>query len=341
MAQETTPDIREWRELYEAAIRVKELAPWEWMTEADIFCVQSPETGDLGFVSMMGMLGEHYAVSLYLGSEGIHGFLALQETGPFAGPDDLIMIPQLQASFEDRGELNKRDREIIKELGLKFRGRNAWPMFRSYRPSFFPWFLEAGEARFLTVALEQLADVAPRFREDPSLLDGDDYLLRTPRREGGTLLWEDATIGVPPLDAPPIEVEVEVEKMEALGRLPMRRAHLEVDFFMLFASVRDQGDRPYFPHMLMMVDAESGMILGSELLAPFPSQEAMWGSVPENLADQLLGMELRPEKISVDSDLLFSLLAPLSEQVGFGLELEPSLPSLEAVREDLLDAFGG
>jgi hypothetical protein len=93
MAEVTTPDSQEWRGLYEASARVKELAPWEWMTEADIFCVQSPETGKLGFVSVLGMLGQHYAVSLYLGSEGISGFLDLQAMGPFGDPNDLIQIP--------------------------------------------------------------------------------------------------------------------------------------------------------------------------------------------------------------------------------------------------------
>ena len=343
MAEMTKPDIREWRRLYEATIRVKEISPWEWMTEADDFGVQNPETGELGFVSVMGMLGEHYAVSLYLGSGGIHGFLNLQEMGPFADPEALIQVPQLQASFEDREELDKRDREVIKELGLKFRGRSAWPMFRSYRTSFFPWFLESGEASFLSVALEQLADVAPRFREELSLLEpseGGGYLLRVPRQEGETLLWEDASTGIPPLDAPPIEVEVEVSKLEALGQLPRRGVRLEVDFFMFPAPVQDEGDRPYFPHMLLMVDAESGMILGSELLKPFPSQEAMWGSVPEDLADQLSGVGLLPEKVSVDSGLLFQLLEPLAGEVGFELELSPSLPGLDTVREDLFQTFG-
>ena len=141
MAEEITPGIREWRRLYESAVRIKEISPWEWMTETDVFGVQSPESGELGFVSVMGLLGEHYAVSLYLGSEGIHGFLDLQEMGPFADPGALIQIPQIQASFENREELDKRDREVIEELGLKFRGRNAWPMFRSYRPSLFPMVL--------------------------------------------------------------------------------------------------------------------------------------------------------------------------------------------------------
>jgi hypothetical protein len=343
MAEETTPGIEEWRGLYKSAVRIKEISPWEWMTEADIFGVQSPETGDLGFVSVLGMLGQHYAVSLYLGSEGIHGFIDLQAMGPLADPDDLIQIPQLQASFEDREQLDKRDRAIIKELGMKFRGRNAWPWFRSYRPSFFPWFLEAEEVRFLTCALEQLADVAPRFREDSALLEpsgGDTYLLRAPRREGETLHWEDASMDMPPLDAPPIEVEMEVSKIEALGRLPRTQARLEADFFMLPAPVRDEGDRPYFPHMLLVVETTSGMILGHDLLSPHPSPEAMWGRIPEKFADQLSGVDLAPERISVDSDLLFGLLEPLVDEAGIEIELEPSLPVLEVIREDLLQTLG-
>jgi hypothetical protein len=216
-------------------------------------------------------------------------------------------------------------------------------MFRSYRTSFFPWCLEPAGARFLSVTLEQLADVAPRFREDSFLLepfDGEGYLLRAPRRDGETLLWEDTSTGIPPLDAPPIEVEMEVPKIEALGQLPRSGVRLEVDFFMFPAPVRDEGDRPYFPHMLLMVDAVSGMILGSDLLKPFPSLEATWGSVPEDLAAQFSRVGQLPEKVSVDSELLFQLLEPLASEAGFELELSPSLPGLDKVRDDLLQTLG-
>ncbi len=126
---EELPTNDQWRSLYEAAVGVKELSPWEWMTEADIFGVQDAETGELGFVSVTGLLGEHYATSLYLGSEGLYAFWNLQDVGPSVGPSSaseaLLEIPQLQASFEDRNELDARDREVIKELGFKFRGRKA------------------------------------------------------------------------------------------------------------------------------------------------------------------------------------------------------------------------
>jgi hypothetical protein len=50
----------------------------------------------------------------------------------------LLEIPQLQASWEDREELHVRDRETIKALGRKYRGRQAWPLFRSYQPGYAP-----------------------------------------------------------------------------------------------------------------------------------------------------------------------------------------------------------
>ena len=122
---ESGPTLNEWRKLYEAAMQVKEIAPWEWMEEIDVFGVQDPETEELGFVSVMGMLGEHFSLAVYLGPEGLYRFREFQEMGASAPAEALLEIPHLQASFEDRNELTQKDRDQIKKLGLKFRGRRA------------------------------------------------------------------------------------------------------------------------------------------------------------------------------------------------------------------------
>ncbi len=44
----------EWDRLFETAARVKIQSPWEWMNETDVFGVQHPETGEIGFVSGRG-----------------------------------------------------------------------------------------------------------------------------------------------------------------------------------------------------------------------------------------------------------------------------------------------
>ncbi len=339
---EDSPTLEEWRELYQAAIHVKELAPWEWMEEADLFGVQNPETDELGFVSIMGMLGEHYAVALYLGPEGLYGFWDLENAGPFMPAEQLFEIPQLQASFEDRDVLHKQDRAIIKELGLKFRGRQAWPLFRSYHPGFFPWFLNAAETRFLTYALEQTLDVAPRFRQDPSLLEpsnDDHYLVRVPRQKGGNLTWEDRSMRVPPPEPSQIPITINGQLLQALQSLPQSKHEIELDFFKFPAPVQERGARPIYPYMLLIVDAQSGAVLGHDLLTPDPSLEAMWGLIPEKVLYQLAGVGIVPKAVRVRSELLLQLLQPLAEELPFKVKQSETLPSLDSAKEFLFQRF--
>src|SRR5438270_9628452 len=173
-------DLDLWRGLYELASRVRAVAPWKWMEEIDIFGVEMPEDPGPLFVSVMGAIEEHYAVALYPGVEALTALWALHHN-EHASPEQVLEIPQVQLSFENREFLEPEDLRIIKQLGLKFRGKNAWPRFRSYRPGFAPWFLDKNEAAMLHVALQQLLDVAPRLQADPSPVRSDDphrYLVR-------------------------------------------------------------------------------------------------------------------------------------------------------------------
>jgi hypothetical protein len=167
----------EWSRLVKSALRIKHLAPWQWMQEDDVFGIAHPETCDIGFISVMGALGQHTAVSVYLGVAAFVKFLSLQHAPPDIldqYPELLLEIPQLQVSFEDRDALEDWDRQLLHNLNLKFRGRKAWPQFQSLRPGFMPWRLEPEEIRFLTLALEQLEQVAPRVQKDRSFLLGEE-----------------------------------------------------------------------------------------------------------------------------------------------------------------------
>ena len=133
---DSRPTLHEFRTLYKAAMRVKEIAPWEWMTETDVFGVENPESNEIGFVSVMGMLGQHLALALYPDTRALYRFWDVHHMGGSAPPESVLEIPQLQASFENRDQLSREDRHVMRELGLTFRGRQAWPMFRSYRPGY-------------------------------------------------------------------------------------------------------------------------------------------------------------------------------------------------------------
>lgn len=339
---DTLPTLAEWRQLYEVATQVKELAPWEWMMEDDIFGVQDPDTGQVGFVSIMGTLGEHYAVAVYLGPVGLYGFWHLQDLGDNVDADAFFEIPQLQASFEDRNHLRTKDRETIKTLGLKFRGRQAWPQFSSFRPGYAPWVLDTAEVRFLTQVLQQTLNVAQRFKQDPSIFDVPDdttYLVRVLHQAKPDPVWEDKLMRVLPPEPATISLTMDVPLLEKLQQVQQSKTVLEVDFFIMPTQIQEKGNRPYFPYVLLVLDAQHGMILGQEMLQPQPSLQAMWGTIPLHLVQQLARIGVRPKEIKVRSPLLYQLLQPLTDELQFKLKQAPYLPAVDQVKELLFSRF--
>jgi hypothetical protein len=233
--------------------------------------------------------------------------------------------------------LEKEDRDIIKNLGLKFRGANNWPMFRNYAPGMFPWFLTSSEARFLTTALEQLLDVAPRVRDDEDVLLGeedDEFLVRVPRVENARLVWEDKIMRVPEPElkkAAPAPLDPQL--LESLKKLPEVTNVIEIELTMLPMPVREKKDRPFFPYLLMLVDASSGLILGNDMLQPLPSLDAMRAEFPTKVAEYLLKLGVKPLKIAVRTERTAQLLAPLAEELGIRIKMSPRLPGLDSAME--------
>ncbi|MGD8791060.1 MAG: hypothetical protein PVF47_00800 [Anaerolineae bacterium] len=334
-----TPSTGEWQRLYQAAIALKEEEPWEWLYEDEIFGVENPETGQIGYVSIMGSAGEHLALAIYLGSEGLDGFWRMQQGEAMANPAIVYEIPQLQASFEDRNILDASDRATIKELGLKFRGRQAWPMFRSYQPGCAPWFLTAAEARFLALTIEQALDVARRVCDDTDLLEPeaeDEYLVRVQTEEG----WADEWLVPSPPALRPTPA-IDAGRLAALeGAFARQTFALEVDLFAMPSYVKEKDDtRPYVAYNLMLVEASSGMIVGTEVMIAKPDFSAMEAQAQAGFLDTLERLRATPGLVAVRDERLYHLLAPAASALGFQLLVSPRLPALDEARDALERTF--
>jgi hypothetical protein len=333
-ATQSPPDPAALRPLYEAAARVHALAPWRFMVETQLFGVRAG-AGPVAFVSVMGGEGQHQAVAAYLGPEGLFGFLDLQRSeSDEDGAELLLQIPQLQASFEARGTLQKADLDAVKALGLTPRGR-GWPLFRSFRPGFVPWYVDHDEAAVLRAVLEQVLEVAPRVRADPHVLDATDGTLFVRAQDDGGGAWREERMAVAPPAARQIPFAVEASAIADLARLPRSVSAMEVDFFRFPAAI-EEGPRPFYPHALLLADARSGVILGVDLLTPVESLERMWGQVPDAVVRRLLGAGQAPREMRARSELLLQLLEPLAAKVGFTLRRATSLPSADAARTGMI-----
>ena len=340
MADEKVPTPEEWRHLYALMTQVKEMAPWEWMYESDVFAVQDPESKEFYFVSVMGNLGEHLSIAVYLGTRAYEQLLTFAENADrdTATGEELFEISHLQASFENREQLTTQDRDTIKQLGLKFRGRMSWPLFRSYRAGFAPWHLEASEVRILTLALEQLLDVAPRFGDDEVEFpeEGDDFFVRVLGEDGQ---WQDRILPVPNAEPESVNIAIPKEYADALRRLPHSRNVFEAELFLMPGVFGDRGNRPQMAYIFMVVDRASGAILAGDPMYMETTFADMLAQVPLRMVQICLKMQGVPGEIHVGSERTEWLLSSLSSLMDCKIKRVKRLGALNNARDAMFQFF--
>jgi hypothetical protein len=337
------PSIQEWKDLYEAAIQFKKTKCWDWMWDTDIFGVQNPVTGEIGYCCVMGGAGEHFALGVYQGSEGLNGYLALQSGENYPSLEDILSLQKLlMASFEDRNILQKEDIQLIKKFDLKFSGSNFWPLFRSYKPGCHPWYLTGEEARYLTLCLWQAIDVSLRFKDDPEMLTPpteNRYLVRVPKKDNTGLSWRDVWIEPLPLEKGEIIVEpideVRLEKIKR--RIPHRQGVWEVDFFYYSQPVKEKEERPFYPYVTLWVEQHSGFILSYHLAKPAECMDELQGQFLKIAED----MEFLPQEILVKKEETLKLLEPIVSELGINLRRVKKLKMLEDARASMFEFTAG
>lgn len=337
----TSPSLETWKDLYEAAIAFRDIKAWDWMWDSDSFAVLDPKTGEIGYCSVMGRLGQFYGIAVYPGTAGLQLLQKMQSGKIKPGYDALDLdLRCLMVSFESREGLRKPDLEVIKELGLRFRGAHQWPVFRSYEPGYFPWYLAEDEAKYLTLVLQQAKEVCLRLKDNPDMLVPPEeglYLVRVPEEKNGKLFWKDEWLPPRPInDEPDPPVQIDEASLERVRRATIPSTTTwEFDVFYSPASVGGGPDaRPYYPYMCLGVDRSSGMVVCVRAAEHSNYRE----EILEELLAAMLKAKVRPRKIWVKSDKAFNLLRDVVPKLGITLERVKRLRNLELARNDL-DAF--
>ena len=278
---------------------------------------------------------------------------ARPQTDVLRGPLDLLFTRQTQLSFEDREMIEKEDREVIKALGLKFRGRGNWPQFRSYRYGMLPWIIdEEGEANFLITALEQILDVAPRFEANTDLLtppsrtrskkqNSDIVFCRVPVQANGSPRWEDQFVEIEQPEAEPFKPIIDIGLLSELKPLPKNQMTIQVAVNIIPSPIVGESGRPVFPAMFMGVDKASGMILAAEMMEPQDPIEGTWQNIAPNFMIMLKRLGATPKTVECTSDLMQQALKPVAGVLDFQIKKVRSLAAINEALESLASFMGG
>lgn len=341
---------QEWERLYGAANKFFQLAPWNWMADDDLFALVDPQIPETLFGCVMGQLGEHIALAGYIGDMGMRGYFQIATGTHDESMGDMLGVQHcLMASFEDRDALEPHDRNVIVSLNRRYRGKQAWPLFREYKPGFYPWFLAPRQVVWLTTLLEQSLVVAEYAKEHRAELgeacrsDGKIFarVLRNPHDEGS---WETTWLPFNPekyiqMGAVPLwqVTETNLSSLaQSLNQLESFMGIWEVEVFYGSMTIQERNDvRPYFPPVILIVEHDSGFILGTVVT---DCTQDLAQAVMNTLVNAASTHEARPKKILVKQEELYILLSPLEEQAAIMCELVDQLPSCQEAK-NTMDIF--
>ena len=335
--REAPPTSDQWLALHDAFRRYCEAEPWEFLDNEDLLVVQDPAGRYQGYCVVLGDGDMVYGLGVYLGDVGLSNYLStISEEDEADGQAMLERQLSLSAMLADREELEPEERKIIRDLGLRYRGRGRWPMFRSARPGYWPWFVNADEARFLAIALDNVRDVAERMaRGELELYDGQSQglvLARVPDGSG----WKDEWRRVVSPVLPKADNSVDEERLRLIQESTSAgSAAWEVTMSYIPALLRHgRGDRPYMPTLVMVVDHDSELVLACRVLGETPSAAERQEPVLELLTDQ----DSLPELLVCDGNGVAKMLAPIAAALGIALYVGPT-SVLDSLKEGLLSTI--
>ena len=323
-----------WKQLYDVAFRVRELAPWEFLEEVDLFGIQPADAKDPAFISVMGAMGEHCAVAVYPSVFSLSRFWDLQnDSVGYPRPEALFEMPHLQLAFGELEELDSAEKKLIRSLGHAPRGEQAWPYFRSFRPGRAPWFIVPSEVELLLTAMEQVLDVAPRYLAADGYADEDEPVwMRIQHGTGPDAVWTDEHRKYPyePLT---LNCRYSMEALEAVYGLPRSDIQLEVDVPMLYTRIGKRHERPQFPYLFLMADADTQLVWNADMLTMDSTVYDFWEDIPRRLLAVLRKRQIHPSHLIVKSYWMENLLVPICDELDIELVLTHELPALRAVQE--------
>jgi hypothetical protein len=330
------PTLEEWRGLYDAARMFKEFAQWEWMEDSDMFGIKDPESGETGYCCVLGALGEVYGCIVYLGSEGLALYEQVQSGETDMDGEAFVAAQKcLALTFDDREMLEKRDLEIIKSLGLKFRGRQAWPCFRCHLPGFVPWYLTGPEARFLELAIRHTMGMGERLRENPEALVSPEpgtCLVAYSVMEGGKRVWGEKWVKPAPYEPPKLQIPIDEVRLARIKAASRRvEDSWEVDFF-FGPFVIEEGERPFFPYVALYTVHKQDYVLNFFLAAHSGFEKEF---LP-NFLDLLEKVKVLPKAIMVRKDTVYDFFSPIVAKLGVSLKKVKNLKSVEDAKASLI-----
>lgn len=325
-------DLKTWRRLYEAAELLKTQKPWELEDDHGYDFIEiEQKDGELSaYCTLVGWLEKSHTISIYESNDALFDIIYLMEHEGIPWHQGPRYNNCLNVIFGDRDLLLPADRKMIELLGLKFRGRRAWPMFRSYEKGRYDRRLNVREAARLAEVIEHLAQVYADIRSDNlDIIDANENMLRR-SFNSTSKRWatQVAALNYEPRNIMSFSVTDEI-LMKQLKKMKKLKTVIEIDvMYHIISTERDANGRSILDRFAMCCEADkpSDPYL-MEALEPEDEE------IPTilNILTGYIEKFGRPSKIKLRDSMIEASIKEICDELGIRTSVYASLTAIDEV----------
>ncbi len=320
----TKPSLEQWDRLYKAAANLKKMTPWDTFTDMDLITLEMPDEAEPLFCSVMGSGKQCYGVAVYPGYEAFSLLMALLDTTDGETLNPYTFEQQaLLCYFGDREDITPVDRDIMKQLGIRFRGRNQWVYFRSVEPGLLPWYITANQAELLASALEGVSAACVDYRDmsDTVEFENGETLICSLGSKTGE--WSSRIASMPKTitryESWSLSDELMLARLKQKEKVSMT---VEMDTFYIPTPIQEKKDDiPMLPRLSVVMDRKSGMLLEHDIQTGPSSPAAIL-----NCLVNFIMKHGRPTKICVRNKRIAHIVQNTCDCIGIRLSEGEGMP---------------
>ena len=332
-------------ELYDLAFQFRSVKLWEKLFESEMFAVRFPD-GETGYCSVMGALGGHYALAVYVGDRGFASYWridqALQaEEDPLRMHELMLTQECLQCSLEAWWDISPEQEEearaAARQLHRRFQGPHSVPVFTKYEAGRMSYGqMSETDEMYLKEALSaSLALKGMLKRRDAvslglaEMICPQGELPMLIRKEGE---WKMSITRLPDGEIEYYQPEFRDELKAMRIRKRKKKGIWECGTVYEPTPVvsQDSEQAPFFPLVMLRLDME-GFLL-EPLIAEYGTEEMV-----TLMAGHLVQYEFCPREIRCGDERCYYLLKDLCEKTGIRLVKDVPTELLYDAERDFLE----
>ncbi len=340
-------------EMLDAAFMFRKAKPWQHIGSEDVFAVKL-SNGEIGYCSIMGQGGEHFALGLYVGAKGfatLYKTISLGSSQPEEIFQEHLTFDCINCDFMNAADVLPDVKAVIKEYaaskGMKIPRPHGWPDFTRHRPYHEPWQItDETDAKLITEALDAAVAVARKLEVSDADSLGFDVLEDNVKRkifEGkkvpclvpdgkGAYDWTETPLPAFVKDeypSPKFNNDILIHRVKSLPKISCN-IWSRVFHFPIAVNTNKEDGVPVYPTIIVIAGFEDNILIPVMTDEEDKDGQNMLTSLANNLCEQL---EKRPTEIIVDNEETKSYMEDFCKKTGIKL-------SFSMKRNQKMDTMG-